>query len=71
MFQTTDVIKIDRHNCYRQLSGLVFPHHATPSELLRNTIVDGELVIDLDPRTGQVREITFWHNKILSQNRIH
>lgn len=47
------VYLIDRHNCYRELSGLVFPHHATPSELLRNTIVDGELVIDVDPRTRQ------------------
>src|SRR5882762_10218564 len=53
----TYTIQIDRHNHYRQLSGLVFPHHATPSYSLGNTIVDGELVIDVDPRTRQVRTI--------------
>ncbi|KAF7974823.1 hypothetical protein HWV62_11179 [Athelia sp. TMB] len=44
---------IDRHNTYRQLTGFVFPHHVNPSAMLGNTIVDGELVIDLDPKTQQ------------------
>ncbi|OBZ69095.1 mRNA-capping enzyme subunit alpha [Grifola frondosa] len=44
---------IDRHNTYRQLSGLFFPHHENPRNPLRNSIVDGELVIDVDPRTQQ------------------
>ncbi|KZP12558.1 hypothetical protein FIBSPDRAFT_913260 [Athelia psychrophila] len=42
---------IDRHNAYRQLDGFVFPHHMNPSAMLGNTIVDGELVIDTDPKT--------------------
>ena len=51
--------QIDRHNEYRELTGLVFPHHQDPSKLLRNTIVDGELVFDVDPRTKQVRTLRF------------
>ena len=47
--------QIDRHNSYRQLTGLYFPHHADPRNPLRDTIVDGELVIDVDPHTKQVR----------------
>ncbi|KAJ3527211.1 hypothetical protein NM688_g8157 [Phlebia brevispora] len=47
------VFIIDRHNSYRQLEGLFFPHHENPMMPLRNTIVDGELVIDIDPRTKQ------------------
>ncbi|KAH8106803.1 mRNA capping enzyme [Cristinia sonorae] len=44
---------IDRHNTFRLLSGLFFPHHENPRVPLRNTIVDGELVLDYDPRTKQ------------------
>ncbi|KAM5534049.1 hypothetical protein V8D89_012230 [Ganoderma adspersum] len=44
---------IDRHNSYRQLTGLYFPHHADPRNPLRDTLVDGELVIDVDPHTKQ------------------
>ncbi|CAA7270917.1 unnamed protein product [Cyclocybe aegerita] len=52
---------IDRHNTYRQLSGLFFPHHENPVHPLRNTLVDGELVIDVDPRTKheQMRFLAF------------
>ncbi|GAW01349.1 mRNA capping enzyme [Lentinula edodes] len=50
------VFLIDRHNTYRELTGLFFPHHESPLNPLRNTLVDGELVIDVDPRTR--REIT-------------
>ncbi|KAF9052172.1 mRNA guanylyltransferase [Rhodocollybia butyracea] len=45
------VFLIDRHNTYRELVGLFFPHHENPMIPLRNTIVDCELVIDIDPRT--------------------
>ncbi|KAK1216369.1 Dcp1p-Dcp2p decapping enzyme complex alpha subunit [Marasmius sp. AFHP31] len=45
------VYLIDRHNTYRELTGLFFPHHENPMNPLRNTMIDGELVIDTDPRT--------------------
>ncbi|KZT26376.1 mRNA capping enzyme [Neolentinus lepideus HHB14362 ss-1] len=45
------VYLIDRHNTYRSLAGLFFPHHENPKRPLRNTLVDGELVLDEDPRT--------------------
>ncbi|KAH9945882.1 mRNA capping enzyme, catalytic domain-containing protein [Epithele typhae] len=45
------VYLIDRHNSYRQLEGLYFPHHENPAQQLRNTLVDGELVIDVDPHS--------------------
>ncbi|KAI1794609.1 mRNA capping enzyme, alpha subunit [Ganoderma leucocontextum] len=47
------VYLIDRHNSYRELTGLYFPHHEDPRKPLRSTIVDGELVIDVDPHTKQ------------------
>ncbi|KAH8117391.1 mRNA capping enzyme, alpha subunit [Phellopilus nigrolimitatus] len=47
------VYLIDRHNQYRLLNGFFFPHHENPRVPLRSTIVDGELVIDTDPRTRQ------------------
>ncbi|KAK7693769.1 hypothetical protein QCA50_003341 [Cerrena zonata] len=47
------VYLIDRHNQYRLLNGLFFPHYETPANPLRNTLVDGELVIDIDPKTKQ------------------
>ena len=51
---TCDHAKIDRHNAYREISGLYFTHHENPMMPLRNSLVDGELVIDVDPRTRQV-----------------
>ncbi|KAJ7582964.1 mRNA guanylyltransferase [Mycena floridula] len=42
---------IDRKNTYRALNGLYFPHHEDPKMPLRNSLVDGELVIDVDPVT--------------------
>lgn len=47
-------LEIDRHNTYRELNGFYFPHFEDPRKPLRSTIVDGELVIDVDPRTRQV-----------------
>jgi hypothetical protein len=46
--------KIDRHNTYREINGLYFPHHENPMMPLRSSLVDGELVIDVDPHTHQV-----------------
>ncbi|KAG6817791.1 hypothetical protein H0H87_003199 [Tephrocybe sp. NHM501043] len=44
---------IDRHNTYHMLSGIFFPHHENPMVALRDTLIDGELVIDVDPRTKE------------------
>ncbi|KAJ6597049.1 mRNA capping enzyme, catalytic domain-containing protein [Mycena vulgaris] len=46
------VYLIDRKNDYYELQGLFFPHHENPQMPLQNTIVDGELVVDVDPRTN-------------------
>ncbi|KAJ7685345.1 mRNA capping enzyme, catalytic domain-containing protein [Mycena polygramma] len=46
------VYLIDRKNDYYQLDGIFFPHHENPQRPLQDTIVDGELVFDLDPRTN-------------------
>lgn len=53
-FLPTPNFKIDRHNTYREISGIYFPHHENPMVPLRSSLVDGELVIDVDPRTKQV-----------------
>jgi len=45
------VFIVDRHNVYREISGLYFPHHEHPERPLRSTLIDAELVIDVDPRT--------------------
>ncbi|KIY63048.1 hypothetical protein CYLTODRAFT_438709 [Cylindrobasidium torrendii FP15055 ss-10] len=50
---TQDAYLIDRHNEYYMLSGLFLPHYADMKRPLGNTIVDGELVNDKDPQTGQ------------------
>ncbi|KAI0062306.1 mRNA capping enzyme [Artomyces pyxidatus] len=42
---------VDRHNTYRKLTGLYFPHFEQPQMPLRSTILDAELVVDVDPRT--------------------
>lgn len=47
-------VQIDRHNDYRKLSGLFFPHYENPSAALGVSLLDGELVIDQNRRTGQV-----------------
>jgi mRNA guanylyltransferase len=47
--------QIDRHNTYRELTGLFMPHHEFPKKPLRDSLVDGELVIDVDPKTNKVR----------------
>ncbi|KAG6829641.1 hypothetical protein H0H92_003974 [Tricholoma furcatifolium] len=42
---------IDRHYTFHQLGGIFFPHHENPMMPLRDTLIDGELVIDVDPHT--------------------
>ncbi|KAF8969639.1 mRNA capping enzyme, catalytic domain-containing protein [Flammula alnicola] len=44
---------IDRHNTYREITGIYFPHHENPLMPLRSSLIDGELVIDVDPVTRQ------------------
>ncbi|KZT57020.1 mRNA capping enzyme, alpha subunit [Calocera cornea HHB12733] len=50
-FRRQEVYLIDRHNKYYEQDGLVFPHHENPMENLRDTLLDCELVEDVDPRT--------------------
>ncbi|KAF6763788.1 mRNA capping enzyme [Ephemerocybe angulata] len=50
---TQAVFLVDRHNNYREIEGFCFPHHEDPRRNLRNSLVDGELVVDTDPKTGQ------------------
>lgn len=50
---TQMVYLIDRHNTYREIGGFWFPHHERRDQPLRDTIVDGELVIDVDPATNE------------------
>ncbi|KAJ7343323.1 mRNA capping enzyme, catalytic domain-containing protein [Mycena albidolilacea] len=47
-----NVYLIDRKNEYYYLEGLYFPHHKNPQLPLQDTIVDGELVYDVDPQTN-------------------
>ncbi|KAJ7276085.1 mRNA capping enzyme, catalytic domain-containing protein [Mycena haematopus] len=49
--RTQTVYLIDRKNDYYELNGLFFPHHKNPQLPVQDTIVDGELVYDIDPRT--------------------
>ncbi|EJD44151.1 mRNA capping enzyme, alpha subunit [Auricularia subglabra TFB-10046 SS5] len=48
---THEVFLIDRKNDYRSVQGFYFPHHANPGTALGSSIFDGELLIDIDPRT--------------------
>ncbi|KAJ6589319.1 mRNA capping enzyme [Mycena capillaripes] len=50
--RTQTVYLIDRKNDYYELQGIFFPHHESPQLPLKNTIVDGELVFDVEPRTN-------------------
>ncbi|KAF9789900.1 mRNA capping enzyme [Thelephora terrestris] len=40
------VFLLDRHNNYYQIEGFYFPHHEDPRLPLKNSLVDGELVLD-------------------------
>ncbi|KAF9246462.1 mRNA capping enzyme [Melanogaster broomeanus] len=43
------VYLIDRHNAYYEVTGFWFPHPDRHRDSLLDTILDGELVIDVDP----------------------
>ncbi|KAJ7097779.1 mRNA capping enzyme, catalytic domain-containing protein [Mycena belliarum] len=64
------VYLIDRKNDYYEVQGLFFPHHENPQQPLQNTIVDGELVYDVDPRTNHetLRFLAFDCLVVNSQN---
>lgn len=47
--------QLDRHNNYYQIEGFYFPHHGDPRLPLKNSLVDGELVLDVDPQTKIAR----------------
>jgi hypothetical protein len=45
----------DRHNNHHRLEGLYFPHHEDLRVPLKNSLVDGELVLDIDPQTEKAK----------------
>lgn len=51
--------QIDRKDDFYQVGGFYFPHWLDPKNGLSNTLLDGELVIDVDRKTGQVRSALF------------
>ncbi|KAH7889634.1 mRNA capping enzyme, catalytic domain-containing protein [Phlebopus sp. FC_14] len=55
------VYLIDRRNEYYEVSGFWFPHPDRPRDSLMDTILDGELVIDVDPasRKETLRYLAF------------
>ncbi|KAF8508398.1 mRNA capping enzyme [Gautieria morchelliformis] len=50
---TSAVYLIDRHDQYRMVSGYYFPFNEDPRRPLGDTILDGELVLDMNPKTQQ------------------
>lgn len=56
-----EVYFIDRKDEFFLIENLTFPHYENPNRLLKDTVVDGELVIDVDPKTGhqQLRFLAF------------
>lgn len=50
------LIQIDRKEDFYRNDGLTFPHQDGPEFNHSNTLLDGELVIDVDPRSGTVRQ---------------
>lgn len=49
-----EVYLVDRKEDYYQNFNLSFPHQDGPQYNHSNTVLDGELVIDVDPKTGNV-----------------
>lgn len=56
-----EVYFIDRKDEFFLIENITFPHFENPNRLLKDTILDGELVIDVDPKTGhqQLRFLAF------------
>jgi hypothetical protein len=49
--------QIDRKEDWYRNWNLTFPHQDGPEFNHSNTVLDGELVIDVDPVTGNVRSV--------------
>lgn len=49
-----ELLQIDRTEQFYGQQGLFFPHQDGPDSMHSNVVLDGELVIDTDPKTGQV-----------------
>jgi len=54
--QTLGLKQLDRHNNYHKLEGFYFPRHEDPRLPLQNSLIDGELVLDVDPQTKKARD---------------
>lgn len=50
----TDELQVDRNEHFFRVEGLHFPHWEKPDTPLVDTVLDGELVIDIDPSTKEV-----------------
>ena len=50
---------VDRDNSVFQIHGITFPHPGKQGEFLRDTLCDGEMVIDEDPSTPHVKTPRF------------
>lgn len=53
-----EVYLIDRKNAYRSVPNLYFPHYEDKTRPLGHTLLDGELVLDVDPNTKHFRGLT-------------
>lgn len=53
-------MQIDRKEDFYQNYGLTFPHQDGPEYNHSNTVLDGEMVIDVDPVTGEVSWRVCW-----------
>ena len=51
------IIQVDRKQRFFQVPDLHFPHWENPDRPLTDTVIDGELIIDIDPKTGQVSRV--------------
>ena len=49
------MLQVDRKETYYRNDGYTFPHHEFPEYTHVNTVLDGELVIDIDPNSKLVR----------------
>ncbi|KAM0788526.1 hypothetical protein ACM66B_001654 [Microbotryomycetes sp. NB124-2] len=71
--QGQEVYLVDRFNDFYQVYNVLFPHQDGPQYNHSNTVLDGELVIDVDPKTGehQWRLLTFDLLVCDSENLMH
>ena len=53
-----DPSQIDRRQRYYKVPGLHLPHWENRDEPLTDTLIDGELVYDIDPNTKKVGTVT-------------